>query len=328
MDRYCLWPENRREWTAAFLSFFLFLLFLFSSPSAVKGEVVDRIVAVVNDDIILQSELNRELQPIIQQIQSAGYEDQKKKEMTYKYREDILDKMIEEKLTRQEIERKKIFVSEKEIDSAVEQIKRANYYTDEELRGMLITKGMDMDAYRDLIKEQILQSKLVDLEIKSKVVITPSDIQSYYEKNKEKYKGEKKYHLRNLMMPISSFAGEKEKSDARQRMESIRVRLKNGQPFDKTDTVGRDIGFVGENKLSPQLREALKDLNPGEYSEVLDTDQGMQIFYVQDIQFDTGKSLGDASAEIERSLYNDIVKKRFRDWMDELRENSHIKIIR
>jgi peptidyl-prolyl cis-trans isomerase SurA len=75
------------------------------------------------------------------------------------------------------------------------------------------------------------------------------------------------------------------------------------------------------------LQEAMKDLKPGEYTPVLDTDQGLQIFYLQDIEVVPGKSLEEASDEIEQELYKEIVNEKFQSWLEDLRKRSHIKII-
>ena len=311
----------------------IFAGFFFSAgssllPDAEGAEVVDRIVAVVNDDIILLSELNQELQPYADRIKSAGYSPVKENKLIFKVRADILNKLIDQKLTDQEIKRAKIFVSEKEIDRAIERIKEANYYTDEEVRKMLAEQGLTMESYRQRIKGKILRSKLVNMEVKSKIVITQEDIRSYYKKHQDRYGGEIKYHLRNLMMKISPQAEESEKAAAKKRMMAILEKLKTGQPFDKSGTVGRDLGLIAFKKLSPQLQAALKGLGPGEFTPVLDTDQGYQIFFVQEVVNSPAKSLEAVSREIERELYEKIVNKKFESWLDNLRKRSLIKIIK
>ena len=297
-------------------------------PGAVRAEVVDRIVAVVNDDIILLSELNRELKPYSERIASAGYSPAKMDQMLYKIRTDMLDRMIDEKLTDQEIKRSKIFVTEKEIDGAIERLKEANYYTDEEFRKTLANQGLDMEEYRKRLKEQILRTRLVNLEVKSKIVITKEDIHAYYEKHRDRYASEKKYHLRNLIMKLPPQADETQKLEAEKRMTGILARLKAGQPFDKSGTAGRDLGLIPFRKLSPQLQSILKDMKPGAYTPVLDTDQGYQIFFVQDIESAPGKPLDAVHDEIERQLYEEIVNEKFRSWLNDLRKRSAIRMIK
>jgi len=310
---------------------FLALLFFHAGPvfktSAAETEVVDRIVAVVNDDIILLSELKQSLKPYEARIKAAGYTPALEQRALLKVRQDMLKKMIEEKLTDQEIKRTRIFISEKEIDSALERFKDANLYTDDDFVKMLAGRGETLESYRGRIKEQILRSKLVNREVKSKIVITREDIKKHYDLHPELYGGEVQYHLRNLMMKISLQGGDAENDYARKRMNDILEKLKAGEPFDKSDTIGRDLGLIGFHKLSPQLQTVLQEMNPGEFTPVLDTDSGYQIFFIQDVVKSAGRTLEEVSEEIERKLYEEIVNREFQTWLGMLRKRSHIKII-
>ena len=109
----------------------------FPLAGAQEAEVVDRIVAVVNDEIISLFEMNQLLQPYEAKIRNLGYSSEKEREMLFKVREDVLNQLIDQKLTDQETRRFRITVSEQEIDNAIERIKEANFYTDEQLRKAL-----------------------------------------------------------------------------------------------------------------------------------------------------------------------------------------------
>ncbi|MFH1580983.1 MAG: SurA N-terminal domain-containing protein [Pseudomonadota bacterium] len=315
--------------------YFILVLCFSAVNIADSAEVVDRIVAVVNDDIITFSELNQFIKPYADKIKTLGYPPEKEREMLFKVRDDILSQLIDQKLTDQEIKRFKISVNEKEIDAAVERIKEINYYTDEELRGKLAGQGLNMEEYRKNIKEQILRAKLVNREIKSKVVITRQDVKSYYEAHSDKYCKEKKYRLKNIIMKVPPFADEAKKFSIQKRMEAVLAKLKAGQPFEEmaesySESSGScDLGLFAINELSPQLQEAIKGLGTGgEFTSVFDTDYGYQIFYISEVVDSPGKSLEEATAEIEEKLFREIVDKKFRSWLDDLHKKSHIKIIK
>ncbi len=145
-----------------------------------SAEVVDRIVAVVNDDIILLSELDESFKPYADRIVALSYSVDEERQALFNVREEILNQLIDQKLTDQQIKRSKITVSSGEIDNAIERLKEANFFTDEELREMLSAEGLTLEEYRNRIKDQILRAKLVNFEVKSKIVITKEDIESYY----------------------------------------------------------------------------------------------------------------------------------------------------
>ena len=315
----------------------LFCTFSFSLVSrAESAEIVDRIVAVVNDDIITLFELNRSFKPYVDKIRERGYPLEKESKVLFKTREDILNQLIEQKITDQEIKRFKISISEKEIDQTIERIKEANYYTDEDLRAALAKDGLTMEEYRKQMKEQILRKRLVNLKVTSKIVITKEDIKSYYETHKDKYGGENKYHLRNIIMKVSTLVDEKEKLEVKARMDEVYAKLKAGQSFEtmamnyseSLASEGGDLGLFGLSELSLQLQKAIKGMKAGEFTPVLYTDQGYQILFVQEVVNTSGKPLEEVSPEIERILFDDIVDNNFQSWLEDLRKQSHIKIIK
>ncbi len=330
--------DTGNPFTAVFFYCFCFFFSLSCLiPGKSAGEIVDRIVAVVNDDIITLFELNRVSDPYIQKIRETDYSHAKKEELIFKVRDDVLKQIIDQKLTDQEVKRANITVSEKEVDNAVERVKQAGSYSDERLRDILKQEGLTMEEYRSRIREQILRTKLVNLEVKSKIVLTDEDIKAYYDEHADEYRGNRKYQLRNILLMISPFAGESDKEEIRQRMEAILQEFKNGIPFAtlarefSESSLAEEGGYLGEinyDDIAPQIKAALAGHTAGEITDIVETEQGFQLFYIENISQGSGKKLEEVSSEIEEKLYNDIVNRQFKTWLEELRERSHIKIIR
>ena len=303
--------------------------------SAGGDEIVDRIVAVVNDDIITYLEVQEEMFPYEEKIKAVGYDPEKEQQMLFKVRNDIVNKLVDQKITDQEIKRNKITVSEEDIDNNIEHVKKGKMWTDEDLRKALEKEGMTIKAYREKLKEQALRSRLVNTAVRSKIVITKEDVAEYYENNIEKYQGELKYHLRNIIMRVKYDADAGGKSAVFQTMEKIRAELDKGVAFDSLSRQysesasaedGGDLGVLAYNNFSPQLKEALDGLSIGDSTAVLDTDQGYQIFYIENILRENEISPKDAYREIEENLFKELSEKSFVQWLEQLREASHIKI--
>jgi peptidyl-prolyl cis-trans isomerase SurA len=314
----------------------LFLWILLTISHA-RAEIVDRIIAVVNDEIISLYDLNQLIKPYMERIKAEGFPPEKERIMLFKVRDDLLNQAIEKKLADQEIKRTGIEVSEKEVDATIERIKETNYYTDEDLRAALAQEGLTLEEYRKRMKEQILRTRLVNYEIKSKIVITNEDIKAYYESNKDQYGTEKKYHLRNIIMKPPPFADKAEKLEVLQKMESVRAKLDSGRSFEalareysesSLASEGGDLGLFSFDELSPQIQKAIQGLKAGDFTPVLDTEQGYQIFFIEEIVRTSGITLEQASPEIEEKLYAEIVNKKYKSWLDDLRKRSHIKIIK
>ncbi len=313
--------------------FFLTLLFL--SPLAKGTEVVDRIVAIVNEDIITLSELKEILKPYEEKIFSLEYPEEQEKKLLFKVREEKLNLMIEQRLADQEIKKMDITVGEAEIDGTIERIKKANFLTDETMREALAREGSSYEKLREQIKEQILRTRLVHYKIKSKIVITEEDMKAYYDKKSDTYGGAINYYLKNIYMSVSSSDIEAKKKTLR-KMKKVLKELKKGRPFEDAAREysespyahkGGDLGRFELKELAPQIRKAVQDLKPGEHTQVIDTEQGYQIFLVKDISRAGGVSFESVAAEIEEKLYNDIVDEKYSEWIRDLRKNSHIKII-
>jgi peptidyl-prolyl cis-trans isomerase SurA len=314
----------------------ILLFWTIAVEKAACDEVVDRIVAVVNNDIITYLELQKELQPYEKKIMASNYSTENEEKMRYKIRNEILNRMIEDKLTEQEAKRQNISLSEQEIDGSIEQIKAANMWTDEILREMLKREGMTIEAYRESVKERGIRARLVNSAVKSKIVVTKEDIRAYYESHVDRYEGELKYHLRNIIMMFPKGAGEAVKKVVFEKINKVYDKLKAGASFESLAEMysesplaekGGDLGLISFEDISPRLQQAVKDLAVGQYTPVTETDLGYQILYLEDIARVGGKTFEEARPEIERQLYNDLVDEKFKTWLEDLRKNSHIKII-
>ncbi|MEW6259909.1 MAG: SurA N-terminal domain-containing protein [Thermodesulfobacteriota bacterium] len=309
---------------------------LLTSARDIHSEVVDRIVAVVNDDIITLSELNEAMRPYEQKILASGYTSERERQMLFRVREDMLNQLIDQKLTDQEIARYKLNVSDNEIDQAIERIKKTNSLTDEGFRAALEREGMSMEAYRQRMKEQLLRANLLNKEVKSKIVITREDVRKYYDEHPDLYKVTQSYVLETILSRPEPSRADISNAVSRNALETLLPLLRSGKPFsDIVSTVqqpGLDLRQIelGEYRLdvmAPEIRDTVTRLKPGEYSEVIETDQGFQVFRVLEIRKNAGKTLEEATIEIEDKLYREILDARFNKWLQELRKKSVIKIV-
>ena len=329
--------DNKTYFMLGLMSVWIFTTVAFHGRvNAQEPEIIDRIVAVVNSDIITLYDLNRALKPYEENIKALGYETEKERETLFQVRKDLLDQLIDSKLADQEIERAQITVSESDIDGTIERMKEARSITDEQLRSGLARQGMTMAEYRKEMREQILRTKLVNREVKSKIVVTKEDIKEYYDNHQDEYAGEKNYYLYNIFVRLSPEADTSEKEDALRQMENARARLDQGLAFedlvnqlkDSSSRVqGTDLGLYRPEELSEQLQGAVEKLSAGEYTEMLDTEFGPQIIYVKEIQETSAKSVDQVESEISEMLYNELVDNKYQDWLNELRSRSLIKII-
>ncbi len=311
-------------------------ILLLLATTAGFAEVVDRIVAIVNDEVISLYELNQATQPYIEQVRGSQYPEDVERQLVFEVRSKILNEMINEKLADQELKRQNISVSDKEIDNAIEQIKGKRAITDEELRQALSAQGLTYEEFRQQTKQQILRAKLVNREVRSKIVITDQDIKEYYDQHAEEYAYEKKYHLRNFYIRLSTFATEADRQAALRQLETVRAEVEAGKPIDEltksalqpdAPVESDDMGLFKIEDLSPQLRETIRDMKPGDMTPVIEAPFGYQVLMVEEIVDTAGKTQAEAAAEIEDKLFNQIVDQKYQSWLQDLKDRAHIKII-
>lgn len=314
----------------------LLLVPLLLSSSPAQGELLDRVVAVVNNDIITLSDLDEMYLPYADRIRADGYAPEKEKEFLFEARKGILNQLIEKKLADQEISAKKIRVSDNEVDNALERVKNENFCTEEELVKMLAKDGYTLKEYRALLREQILRSKLVNREVKSKIVVTEHEIRECYHNNAELYKGKIRYHIRNILLKMPPPGDEEQVTAVVKKGENIVKKIEAGLSFEdaarkfseaESAAHGGCIGFLTLDELTPALKEVVEGLEPGAISPVLRTEAGIQLIQLVKKQELPGKCFEEAKAEIHYKLFQSVVEKKYEEWLKGLRKRAYIKIM-
>lgn len=287
-------------------------------------EIVDRIVAVVNDDIITLSRLHKAVQPYLQQVTSSQRSDAEKNQMVEDMEKQMLQTMIDRTLIRQEAVRQQISVSDDEVESAIDNFKQQNGLDQEALEKGLESEGISLEEYRERIREDIMHSHLVNRVVRSRIIVTQAEIEAYYHAHPEKFKGEKKYHLYNILV-----ATEAEAQQVLSRLDQGLSFSEAAQRFSTAPNAGDggELGIFDMDTFNDTIKAAVQPLKKGEYSQVISTQQGYQIIYVQDILGADGTTLDQAEDEIQEILYREKGEEKLARWIESLKKTAHIKIM-
>jgi len=322
---------------ARLTAFCFFLIANLVLPSAaLAGELVDRVVAVVNDDVITLSELEEEATPTFEKIRSEAPPAQVD-DAIQKARREILRNMIDHKLLLQRAAKRQIEVSDAEIDTAIDRIMEQNSLTVEQFRQQLATMGVSEEKYRTSLRDQILRSRLLSYEIRSKVVITNEQIGAYYRDKYMQRNSPEGYHILQFGSGWEDKGRSASKEEALKRAEQLREMVLAGENFTEiaknysdlpSGVDGGDIGTFRKEELSDYMWQSIKDLHPGEVSPVIETPSGFQFFKLLSKSSDgviAQAPLENVKEEIRATLYDQELKKKFEYWVKELRENSYVK---
>ncbi len=316
------------------------ILLLMTSPVS-YSEVVDKIVAVVNDEPITKSELDSLLAPIYDQYKSVY----KGKEFVKKINEartNILNQLIEDKLVAQEAKRLGVEVREDEIDARIDEIKQ-KFASEKEFREYMDSQGMTMTKLRNRIKEQISIRKLQHYEIQQKIIITPAQVEEYYNRHLEDFSTKEKVKVRTIMLRKKSLS-DKELTESGvaeynekiyERAKRILEELKEGASFadyakeyseGQNKEKGGDLGFIQRGDMIKPFDDVIFSLPVGGISDVVESPIGYHIFLVEAKQAKKVKPISEVKGEIRNILFQQKAEERFKKWMSELKEKAYISI--
>jgi peptidyl-prolyl cis-trans isomerase SurA len=291
--------------------------------TAVRAEVVERILAVVNDDVITKSEVDQMAKAMESQTggkMAAGKDLERQ----------LLDAMIMQKLAKAEAKRRGITVSDKEIDQAFAEFKKRNNIEDDAaLAKALAKEGMTIKGLKQQIADQMVTERLMSIVAAGKAVVTDKEVRDFYEKEFPKTGGGQ-IHLKILSMPFPPGAIDAQKEEVKKKAELILQENRKGvsweQLRDKYAVMLQDMGFIPESDLDPELIQFLGKVKTGETAPI-QTLKGFQLVQVVDRKDSKTRSFEEVAPQIREILQRRDVEKTFKEWIKTQKDRSHIKIM-
>jgi peptidyl-prolyl cis-trans isomerase SurA len=290
----------------------------------VAAEVVDRIVAVVNDDIITMSELQNMTKTIETQsgVKPKGTDEKK-------MMKEMLEALIDRKLARAEAKRRGITVADKEVEETLTRFKQRNNIPDDETFAKgLAQAGLSLKEFKQQILDQMTQERLLMMVAGAKVSISDAEVRRLYDQRFKK--GGTMVHLVTLRMPYPPGATQAQQDEIKEKAEAILNAVKRGESFEgaaaKHSLKPSDAGFVSQSDLDPRLAEFLEQLKPKEIAPVA-TQEGVQLIQVVARRTGESRSFEETAPEIRRILQQQEMEKYFVEWVKTLRDKAHIKIM-
>ena len=302
--------------------------------ATVEAEIADRIVAVVNDEIITLSEVNKAFEPYRASF-AAGYRGDDQNKALYEAKRSFLNRMVDNLLVEQEAKKAGISVQDEEVEEARRDIRAQHNLSEEEFSSLLAKEGMTLAEYNMKTREQLTRLQLIRREIKSKVVVTEEEIGEYYAKHREEYEGKESVRLRQILLPLPTGAKPETKEKLRAEAETIHKQLLAGKPFQELSAKfsrgpgaeeGGDIGFIEKGTILPEVESAAFSLSTGQFSGVIESAVGFHIIQVTDRRGAGIKAIQNVRTEIQKKIENEKLEKKLEEWLKELRKKSNVEI--
>lgn len=299
---------------------FFALVLIAQASLLLASQVEDRIVAIVNSDLIMLSEMKRELAPERERSQKEYRGDALAHRLrTVEYM--ALTSMIERTLQLQEAKAKGIDVSDQEVRQAVRQMKQQGETIDE--TNPATTKS---------VREQLTLLKLVDREVRSGVMVADSDMKRYFQEHRDRFALPEEYTLSQILIKPRS---PDDTADAKAKMAEATALLKQGESFEDlalrfsdepNASRGGRLGLVRQGELLPAIERAIAKLVPGGISETIETSEGFHLVRLEDKRPKQFRPYEEVRVEIQGLVFQQKSEDVFQAWLADLKNKAYIEI--
>ncbi len=292
------------------------LLILNAMQGIANGSVVvDRVVAVVNDEIITLSDLQRETA-----IKAAeGGSDERL----------VLDDMINRKLQMAAAKRSGVEVTDKEIADAIADIMKRNNLDATQFNLALIREGMTLEQYKTELREQITLSRLFNKNVRSGVVIDESEVRAFYENNAKLFALPEEIRVRQILLSVPENATPAQTTAVGEKATMLYERAAKGEDFirlvrEASPALGDgDLGFMQLEHALPEIAEATRGLAPGGISRPFLCAGSFRIIRLEEVRTPR-QPFEKVKDGIMKTLYDQKMDHTYRSWLQTLRNESHI----
>lgn len=291
--------------------------------AASARDVVDRIVAVVNGEVVTLFELNQRFRPFVDQFQGQDLGEAEMR-MLLDGKRQLLDRMIDEILLRQEASRLEMTVTDLEVQTQMRQLRERSGLSERQFQEQLTLQGMTQEQYERRLRDDMLRHRLLGFMVRRKVVVTSDEIRAYYEANREEFAQERRVRLGLVLF------------DSRDSAEEISSRLMAGE-LSFAEAAGRysrgpgadqggDMGMFSWGDLSSEWRGAVESLRVGDVSPVVQIQGRAAIVKLLGEEAGEMKTLADVEEQIRELLMEPLLDERYDLYLENLRSRALIDV--
>ncbi|HNS56164.1 MAG TPA: peptidylprolyl isomerase [Smithellaceae bacterium] len=312
----------------------LSILFLMLVSWSVQAEVADRIIAVVNDEVITLKEYNEALQPYLQKIEEA-YQGKDKAIVVKQTKDAILQRLIDNLLIEYEAKKRGTNIKDEEVMNVLkDMLTRQNLEMKDYLK-KLAKEGTSLEAVKSEIRSQLMRMRLMRLEVKSKILVSDQEIGEYYDRHRDEYEGKEAVRIKQILLLISPNSSAAAVAKLKEDAGKIQKRALGGESFDAlaakysqgpAAAQGGDVGFIEKGGMIPEIEKAAFSLPQGQVSHVIQSSVGFHIIKVIDKRGAGHKPITAVREEIKAKLEDEKLEKKYDEWITSVRKRSHIDV--
>lgn len=304
------------------------LITVISASVILHAAVIDKIVVVINNEVITQNEIDRLLGPLYHQFSATLSGDELMKKIE-EARQAIMAQLIDEKLILSEAKKLAIEVDDKDVLAKVEEA-RKRFPSITAFEQALASQGISMKDLKTKYKEQLMAKKLIDQKVGARIFMTPNEVSDYYAKHIAEFSQPEVLKLSNILIrPKDSVSPEK----TAELVLEIGRRLKEGGDFAELARIysegpgaqeGGSMGYVGKGDLLPEIEKVVFNMKQGEVSGVIRTKLGYHFFKLDEKKEARAMSLSEVRKNIEQIIWMEKMKEKSKGWIEDLRKHAYI----
>jgi len=276
----------------------------------------DKIVAIVNQDIITQKDLNDFINFMRIQL-SADYKGKELESKIQSMKLDLLNKLIEDRLILQEAKKANFNLNPERVKEKINEIKK-HYSSDSEFQASLAKQGLVQADIEQKIKEQLLTYSIIDIQVRSKITIKPGEVTDFYQKNTGQFVSPEERGFESLTIDNEDTAKE------------ILSQLRNGEELqvvaDKYSLTIERYNCAKDGRLRKDIEDALFKIAVGQVSSPIKIEDNYYIFKLVSITPPRQLSLSEVQDRIQIELFNSRMREELAKWIEGLKKHSYIKI--
>ena len=291
--------------------------------------LLDRVVAVVNQEVITWSELYKTMEADAAPNVKVLKQDERRK--IFKTNEaSFLETLIDVKLQLQEAKTLGIRVSDEELQETISGIKKKYEMTEAAFLESLKKEGFTYAEYKTRLRDQIIISKLVNTQVRSKIVVTDDDLKKFMSDNRNELSATENYGISQILIKKQKGADE---SKITEKAAEVLRKIEQGESFaelakqyseDPSAKSGGDLGVLKKSQLNSNFIDVVSKMKPGEISKPFWTDAGLHIIKLTSKE--EAKDSNELTDEARTMLNNKIFSEKYAAWIKSLREKSFIEV--
>ncbi len=301
------------------------------APITPNGEVVEDVIAQVNDQIITRSDLERAEQQLQQDAQQANASAADLADRQKTLLRDLIDQQL--LLSRG----KELGLNpDAEVIRRLDEIRKQNKLDSmEDLEKAVRSQGISYEDFKANIRNNLITQQVVRDEVGRRLQLTQAAEQAYYEAHKADFTQPEQVRLSEILIPLPDNATDKEIAQAQEKADGIAKQIKAGDKFEdlakmisggQTAAQGGDLGLFKRGALAKVLEDQTFDLKPGQNTAPIRTRQGFVILKVTEHQNAGTPPLKDIEPQVQEAIYSEQMQPALRAYLTKLREDAYIDI--